>query len=263
MIDYAGKTVLVTGAASGIGRALSQAFAARGARIVAVDRDEQGVETLVRELGSQSFARVVDLGDPTAAERLIPDVWSSIGPIDVVCSNAGVGRNKRLVNEKPRDEVIGQLFQINLFAALQIAQGYVRCLDGDGRRGRLMITGSENSLSVPSAVKGAGLGLYGATKHGVLIMAEWMRDELAAKPVDLHILLPGAVYTGLTSAAIPDPARAPPELGLLMPERCAEIALDGMDKGLFYIPTHAHLIEDMQARHDGMRAATIALGLKG
>jgi NAD(P)-dependent dehydrogenase (short-subunit alcohol dehydrogenase family) len=102
-----------------------------------------------------------------------------------------------------------------------------------------------------------------ATKHGVLIMAEWMRDELAAKPIDMHILLPGAVYTGLTSAAIPDPARAPPELGLLMPERCAEIALDGMDKGLFYIPTHAHLIEDMQARHDAMRDATRALGLNG
>ncbi len=52
---------------------------------------------------------------------------------------------------------------------------------------------SENSLNAPSAVKGAGLGLYAATKHGVLIMAEWLRDELAAAPLYLHVLLPGAV----------------------------------------------------------------------
>jgi len=152
--------------------------------------------------------------------------------------------------------------QDNLFAALRLAQSYVRRLEGEGLRGRLMITGSENSLSVPSAVKGAGLGLYAATKHGLLIMAEWLRDECAQKPLDVHVLLPGAVYTGLTAPMIPDPEKAPAALGLLMPERCAEIALDGMDKGLFYIPTHAHLIDDMAARYDAMREATAALGLK-
>jgi NAD(P)-dependent dehydrogenase (short-subunit alcohol dehydrogenase family) len=262
MIDYTGKTVLVTGAASGIGLALAHAFVARGARVVAVDVNADALEGVAQQLGNGSTTRVVDLGDPEAAEQLVRAVWAEIGPVDVLCSNAGVGRNKRLINEQPRADVIKRLFQVNLFAALQIAQAYVRCLEGAGRRGRLMITGSENSLSVPSAVKGAGLGLYAATKHGVLIMAEWMRDEFAARPIDMHILLPGAVYTGLTAGAIPDPANAPPELGLLMPERCAEIALDGMDKGLFYIPTHAHLIDDMGARYEAMRAATAALGLK-
>lgn len=260
MIDYAGKTVLVTGAASGIGRALALAFTARGARLIVADVNATGAHAVARETGG--FAIGCDLSLPESAAALLDAAWAHAGPIDLVCSNAGVGRNKRLINEKPDDDVIARLFQINLFAALRLAQAYVRRLEAEGVRGRMMITGSENSLSVPAAVKGAGLGLYAATKHGVLIMAEWMRDEFASKPIDMHILLPGAVYTGLTSGAIPDPAKAPRELGLLMPERCAEIALDGLDKGLFYIPTHAHLIDDMQARHDAIRDATIALGLK-
>lgn len=260
MIDYAGKRVLVTGAASGIGRALAQSFARRGARLVIADVNADAVRSVGNELGARAL--VVDLAEPDASAALIEEAWGHAGGIDLLCSNAGVGRNKRLINEKPDDDVIARLFSINLFAGLRLAQSYVRRLEGDGRRGRMMITASENSLSVPSAVKGAGLGLYAATKHGVLIMAEWLRDELAAAPIDLHVLLPGAVYTGLTSKAIPDPAKAAPALGLLMPERCAEIALDGIDKGLFYIPTHAHLIDDMAARYEGVRAATVALGLQ-
>lgn len=260
MIDYAGKTVLVTGAASGIGRALARAFTLRGARVVVADMNGEAVVKVADEIGGAAI--VTDLAQPEAAARLLDEAWAQAGPVDLVCSNAGVGRNKRLINEKPDDDVIARLFQINLFAALRLAQSYVRRLEAGDTRGRLMITGSENSLSVPSAVKGAGLGLYAATKHGVLIMAEWMRDEFASKPIDMHILLPGAVYTGLTSGAIPDPEKAPSELGLIMPDRCAEIALDGMDKGLFYIPTHAHLIDDMGARYEAIRDATSALGLK-
>lgn len=260
MIDHAGKTVLVTGAASGIGRALCVALAERGARIVAADVNGDGARAVADEVKGVAFA--CDLAAPEAAKALIEDAWEKAGPIDLVCSNAGVGRNKRLINESPDDEAVARLFQINLFAAVRLAQSYVRRLEAEGRRGRLMITASENSLSVPAAVKGTGLGLYAATKHGVLILAEWMRDEFAKRPIDMHVLLPGAVYTGLTAGAIGDPAQAPPALNLLMPERCATIALDGMDKGLFYIPTHAHLIDDMGARYEAIRDATVALGLK-
>jgi short-subunit dehydrogenase len=123
-----------------------------------------------------------------------------------------------------------------------------------------MITGSEHSLSVPAAVKGRGLGLYGATKHGVLIMAEWLRDESAAA-LGVHLLIPGAVYTPLIARGLPDPTRAPPEFELIMPERCAELALRGMDLGLFYIPTHAHIRQDIQPRYEGVLGALKALGL--
>lgn len=261
MIGYQGKTALVTGAASGIGKALAQALVKRGAYVVLVDIDVGGVTAAAADLGGVARAVVADLAQPDVAEKLITDALAWRGGLDLVCSNAGVGHNRRLTKEELGPEV-ERLFAVNLFAALRMAQAYVRAIEPTGARGRLMITGSENSLSVPSAVKGAGLGLYAASKHGVLIMAEWLRDELAKTPMDMHVLLPGAVYTPLIAKALPDPAKAPPELGLIMPERCAEIALKGLDLGLFYIPTHAHLAADMRPRDEGVAAALTALGLR-
>ena len=261
MIQYEGATALVTGAASGIGKAMASALARRGAHVVLADVNEAGVRSAAAELGGASRAIVADLAQPEAAQKLIDDAHAWRGRLDLVCSNAGLGHNRRLMKEELGDDV-ERLFAVNLFAALRIAQAYMRVIEGDNARGRLLITGSENSLSVPAAVKGAGLGLYGATKHGVLIMAEWMRDELAGKPMDVHVLLPGAVYTPLVAKALPDPAKAPPELGLIMPERCAELALTGLDLGLFYIPTHAHLADDMRPRMEGVAEALKALGLR-
>lgn len=260
MIDFQGKVALVTGAGSGIGKALAQALVARGARVVLADVNEATVESAAAELGAAGHAIGCDLAEPAAAERLIKQSHAWHGRLDLVCSNAGVGHNRRLM-KLVIDDSAERLFAVNLFAGLRLAQAYVRVLDGSGVRGRLMLTGSENSLSVPAAVKGAGLGHYAATKHGLLIMAEWLRDELHAAPIDLHVLLPGAVYTPLLARALPDPAKAPPELGLISSERCAELALRGMDLGLFYIPTHAHLRDDMRPRADGVDAALKALGL--
>jgi NAD(P)-dependent dehydrogenase (short-subunit alcohol dehydrogenase family) len=150
---------------------------------------------------------------------------------------------------------------VNLRAGVRIAQAYHAHLDASGRQGRILFTASENSLAVPSAVRGSGLGLYAASKHGLLVMAEWLRDETAGGPMAVHVLLPGAVYTPLIQKALPDPALAPPALNLIMPERAAEVALKGLDLGLFYIPTQRHLADDMRARFDGVRSAVAVLGL--
>ena len=259
MIDYKNTTALVTGAASGIGRALADALVARGAFVVLADHNKDGVHAAAAEIGEKALPVVVDLARPEAGAELVNQAFAWRGRLDLVCSNAGIGNNKKLKNQVlgPESE---RLFAVNFFAAVRIAQAYLRAIETSGARGRLMITGSENSLSIPAAVKGRGLGLYGASKHGVLIMAEWLRDENAAE-LDVHVLLPGAVYTPLIARLLPDPTRAPPELGLIMPERCAELALKGMDLGLFYIPTHAHIRDDIQPRYQAVLDALKALGL--
>jgi NAD(P)-dependent dehydrogenase (short-subunit alcohol dehydrogenase family) len=263
MINYDGKVALITGAGSGIGKSIAGALAARGGRVILADIDEVGVKGAADELGGKAHAIVTDLARADAPAKLIEQSRALHGRLDVVCSNAGIGRNKRLVKEPLEDDAIARLFNINFFAGLRLAQAYVPILEGSTTRGRMMFTGSENSLSVPAAVKGAGLGLYAATKHALLIAAEWLRDELATAPIDLHVLMPGAVYTPLLARKIPDPTKAPPELGLISSERCAEIALAGMDHGLFYIPTHAHLADDMRSRTEGITAALKTLGLRG
>src|SRR5262245_43134723 len=261
MIDYAGNVALVTGGASGIGKALAHALKARGAHVIVADIDEAGVNRAAAEIDAGTRPIVCDLAEPTAPSSLIEQAFAWKGRLDLICSNAGIGRSRKLIDESV-DEAVDRLFAINLFAALKMLQSYVRLLERSGARGRLMMTGSENSLSVPSAVRGSALGLYGATKHALLVMAEWLQHELRNAPIDLHVLMPGAVYTPLVARVLPDPGKAPPELGLIMPERCAELALRGMDLGLFYIPTHAHLIDDMRPRTEGVTKALDALGLR-
>ena len=262
MIDYNGKTAMVTGGASGIGRALAQALARRGARILLVDRNEQGlVETARAIAGSETV--VADLSNPEAAQKLVEAAYEKVGPIDLICSNAGIARGGRATTVQERlDLTVTQLFEVNLFASVRIAQAYAEKLTETGGRGRLMITGSEHSLSLPKRTRRNRMALYAATKHAVLIIAEWMREEFPAHtPIDVHVLLPGMTYSAMIARVLTNPADAPPEAGLIMPDRCAEIALQGMDLGLFYIPTHPHLANDMRVRLDGVAAAIEALGL--
>ena len=159
------------------------------------------------------------------------------------------------------DASADRLMNVNLFAGIRLAQAYAATLAQTNATGRMLFTASENALSVPSAVKGSGLGLYAATKHALLIMLEWLRDEMREGPIAVHVLLPGAVYTPLIARRLPDPAMAPPALNLIMPARCAEIALKGMDLGLFYIPTQPHLVDDMLPRMEAIKAAAKALQL--
>ena len=92
---------------------------------------------------------------------------------------------------------------------------------------------------------------------------EWYRIEQEEGPLDLHVLLPGAVYTPLISGGLPEPSQVPAEFELLMPEQCAEIALRGMDLNLFYIPTQAHILQDMQPRVRAVEQSLQALGITG
>jgi len=258
MIDYSGKTALITGGASGIGKALAETLAARGANVIIADVQAEAAAAVADSIGGLPLT--IDLSDSAAPGALIEAAYAANGQLDFVAANAGFGRRRKVLKEEfgPDTE---RLFAVNMLAPIRIAQAYAARLTAGGARGRLMITGSENSLSLPSAVRKGGLGAYAASKHGVLILAEWLREELAGETMDLHVLLPGAVYTGLVAPGLPDPALAPKGLGLIMPERCAEIALKGIDLGLFYIPTHAHIAGDMRPRTDGIREALKALGL--
>ena len=261
MIDYNNKVVLVTGAASGIGAAVAEALTARGAQVVCADINADHLQQTVLATGDKAKAITCDLADPNVAEQLIDDVYTEMGRLDLVCSNAGIGFAGKLATTDFSDQRIEKLFEINLFAGLKLGGAYSARLASAGARGRFIVTASENSLSVPNAVRKSRLALYAASKHALLIAMEWFRIEQAEGPLDLHVLMPGAVYTPLIAKGLPDPAQAPPELGLITPARCAEIALSGMDLDLFYIPTHAHIFDDLQPRATEVASALRALGI--
>lgn len=236
-------------------------LAKRGATVLLADRDLAGATQAATDIGAGASAIACDLSDPAAPGALIAAAFDRLGQLDLVCSNAGVTHNCRMLKE-PFDAAAMQVFEVNMFAGLRMAQTYIAQLVARGSHGRMMFTGSENSLSVPDAVKRFGVGVYAASKHGLLIMAEWLRVETEKKPIDLHVLLPGGVFTPSLSAGFRDVSQIPPEMNLIVPERCAEIALKGMDLGLFYIPTHAHIADDMAPRTDGVLSSLKALGLR-
>jgi NAD(P)-dependent dehydrogenase (short-subunit alcohol dehydrogenase family) len=265
MIDWQGQVALVTGGASGIGRSLAEALAARGASLIIADIDSAGAHDVAERVGGAALT--VDLSEPAAAAALVERAYALAGRVDFIASNAGMGSGpgpKRLLKAEIDAPRVARMFEVNMFAAVRLAQAWVPRLEAGGTRGRLMITGSENSLSVPDAVKSFGLGLYGASKHGILVLAEWLRGECEGgnKPLDVSILLPGGVYTGMTADGLgPDPEKWPAAMGIIRPEVAAAIALHGLDEGLFYVPTHRHLADDMAARYEGVRDAVKRLGL--
>ena len=262
MIDYEGKSVLVTGAASGIGAALAGALGARGARVLCADRNAEGAQQIAGEITGDAEAISCDLATPGAAAELIDQAFEIGGHLDLVCSNAGVSHRGRVARSKfDDDDRLSNLLEVNFFAGLKLAQAYARRLEEAGERGRLLVTASETALSVPTSVRASRLAFYGATKHALLNAMEWYRIEQEQGPLALHVLLPGAVYTPLISDGLPEPSQAPAKYELLMPPECADIALRGMDLDLFYIPTQAHILEDMKPRVRGVEQSLQALGI--
>lgn len=264
MIDWTGQRVLVTGAASGIGRALAVQLAQRGAQVAAADINADGVAETAALCGGEAL--VLDLADGAAGPAAVEGLVARHGRLDAIFANAGISHRRRLLKADLDDPGLARLWEINMLGPTRLAQALVAAAEQGGWRARLVVTGSENSLSLPPSVQNNGIGLYAASKHGVLILAEWLATEArnAGKPLDVHVLLPGGVYTGLTAAGLgDDPAKWPADMGILLPERAAELCLKGLDLGLFHIPTHAHLQHDMAWRFDSVRAASAALGLTG
>ncbi len=268
---------LITGGAQGIGKGLARACLQRGAKVVITNTTPSVAQQTVDELSALGAIRAVctDVTDATATQALLDDVWANEGAPDVLFSNAGAGAMKPLL-DSTREDFDAQ-FSLNLYGALDIAQRYIRRLLDEHGTGHVMFTGSENSLVMPRENAELAMGTYGGTKHALLVMAEWLRAELRDTGVTVSTLMPAAVLTerlaetfsALESAPAGDPLRqtftAEAEANLrkrfISPDECAQYALAGYDKGLFFIPTHAHILDDVNARLTELTAAFRALGL--
>jgi NAD(P)-dependent dehydrogenase (short-subunit alcohol dehydrogenase family) len=270
------KTVLVTGGARGIGKGLAKACLAKGARVIITNLDVAVAAQTVEELSAIGDIRSIrcDATDRGSVDDLFDDIWATEGPVDIAFSNAGTGGMSPIV-DMPFAEV-QQLFDTNFYSAIHLAQSYVpRMIEAD-REGHIMFTGSENSLNVPPWCADLGFSIYGATKHAMLVLAEWLRYELKDTKVTVSTLLPGPVLTeGLagTFAALeknPDDPELRPifsettEQGLrdrfISTQACAEIALRGLEQGLFFIPAQPHIKDDVDARYRELSEAFETLG---
>jgi len=183
MQELAGKVALITGAASGIGRAMAERFAAEGMELVLVDVDEPMLEQAAADLGGE--AHVVDVTDTEALEALSRNVPT----VHVLCPNAGVapvGPTLEM-DAKTWDWLLG----VNLGQVVHLTRLYGPRMVEQGE-GHIVYTASgAGIMAVPT------LGPYCVTKHGVVALAETLFLELQGTGVGVSVLCPGLVKTGI------------------------------------------------------------------
>lgn len=275
------KRVFVTGAADGIGAALSRRLRGAGARVFLCDVAEERLRETAHGLDAPFAA--CDVRNTTSLARVVERAWRELGGLDLVCANAGVVAQGPIL-EASREE-LDWIFDINVRGVLDTCRPFVRLLREHRRPGHILMTGSEAALSYPRLIHGMQLTAYLMTKHAVLALADGLRADLAAEDIGVSVLCPGPVATNLSQssqalrgtaagsasgAAAPGTAR-PPSAGLtpavqerlaalsLSPDAIAERTLEGLRRGLFVIPTHPHTAEDVEHRHAEIRAGLAAL----
>ncbi len=191
MQDFSHKRVLVTGAGSGIGKATTMAFAARGADVAICDIDENGLAdtaTAVRGLGRHVIAERVDVADAAAVEAFAARVHRDVEAVDVLMNNAGVALGARF-----RDTTLDDwqwILGINLWGVIFGCHFFVPAMVKRGRGGHVI-----NVSSAAGFMASEGLAAYSTTKFAVFGLSEALRDELAPHGIGVTTVCPGIINT--------------------------------------------------------------------
>jgi 3-oxoacyl-[acyl-carrier protein] reductase len=204
--SIAGQVAIVTGAASGMGRATAHLFADEGARVAIVDLGGERVLAVVDEIraahGPDSCdGYVVDVADHAALKQLVADVVARFGRLDIVINNAGVSMiTSAFQDEESYEANWAATLDINLTAHSRLVRAALPHLQATGA-GRIV-----NIASTEAIVTTAGMTAYAATKAGVVGLTKSLAVELGRHGVTVNCICPGPINTGMT-AVIPDEAK--------------------------------------------------------
>lgn len=188
-MELSGARVLLTGASRGIGRALAEGFAARGAKLALVARSAGPLEALAARLDGRAYP--ADLADAAQVAGLVARVEAD-GPIDLLVNNAGISNIGYVLDQKP--EQIEALFRINLLTPIHLCQQAIpRMLERE--RGHVVNLGSIAGVVTPP-----GLVHYGASKAGLAHYTACLRLELRGLPIGLTLVQIGSTATDMDDA---------------------------------------------------------------
>jgi NAD(P)-dependent dehydrogenase (short-subunit alcohol dehydrogenase family) len=269
MQNFAGKTAFVTGAASGIGFALTRAFLAEGMNVMLADVAERDLATAAAQLDRTNarFETVVcDVADTEQVQAAASRAVERFGKVHVLCNNAGVSRAGPIerVAVSDWDWVIG----VNLKGAVNGIHALLPHIKAHGDGGHIL-----NTASINGVVGTALAGPYVATKFAIVGLTEVLAAELAGSKIGVSVLCPGPVRTRMVDNGRNRPARfgGPFDLASdaanaernarylamiakgMPPEQVAEIVLAGIRRNQLYIFTHADRRGEVDARLDRVR----------
>ena len=251
-----GKVVVITGAGSGIGAGLARRFSREGAAaVILADIDLEAATNIAEEIGGQAMR--VDVADEDSNLRLIEDVQTTFGQIDLFCANAGIAHEG---DEQSSDEewehMLGINFKAHVFAARHLVP---RWLDRGG--GYLLVTASAAGL-----LTNLGADQYTVTKHAAVAFAEWIAITYGDRGIKVSCLCPQGVRTPmLRQASIVGQLLAE---SALTADEVAAAVVEGLEAERFLILPHAEVADfvlrkasDGDAWIAGMRRLQARLGL--
>jgi NAD(P)-dependent dehydrogenase (short-subunit alcohol dehydrogenase family) len=236
-VEVQGKVCVVTGGASGIGRALCRRFAAEGAAGVAVaDRRAEGAAAVAGEIGG--LAVTTDVAVEGDVQALVAATTKRFGRIDLFCSNAGIAIDG---GEHASDADWQRIWQINVMAHVYAARAVIPAMLERGE-GYILSTASAAGL-----LSQVGSAPYTVTKHGALAFAEWLSITYGDRGLKVSCLCPQGVRTGMLNE---DSGPAFLLTGALAPEQVAEAVVAGLRDERFLILPHPEVAEYVRRKAD-------------
>lgn len=281
MKELAGRVAVVTGGASGVGRALGARFAREGMRVVLADVEKAALDATVAELrgqGAEVSGFVTDVSDFGSVKTLARHCFETHGAVHLLCNNAGIGTDEsRTMLWDSTDNDWKWAFAVNVWGVLNGIRAFVPEMLKRGEPGRIVNTSSGNGglVLIPTTP------IYATTKSAVSTITEslHLQLKLVRAKLEASVLYPGphVVATNIFAAARNRPADLPPERPLgkpptlddlrgwaekagrefrvTTPEEVADYACDGIRAGRFYLlPESADMDARIRARVDGVLA---------
>lgn len=267
MIELHERTIVVTGAGSGIGQGLAIKAAARGSRVAVVDIDlasAQATVDLIAGAGGMSRAYEADVTDAEQMQSVSEGIEGDFREINMVFNNAGVITGGAINRTRPQD--FDWVFEVNVRGLYNAISAFMPALERAAAAGRLahfVNTGSENSLAVPTL---GPFSAYTATKHAVLGITDCLRRDLKGSGIGVSLICPGLVQTGLWNAKrarqerfggareVASDNSASMAAGRTV-EGTIETVFEGLDAGEFMIITDPRIRDFTQARLDEIARA--------
>ena len=267
MKEFEGKTAVITGAASGIGKAMAERFAQEKMQVVLADIEEEALEKTVENLRQYQY-RVIGVKTDVLVEESINELFAKAtaeyGNIHILCNNAGIGANsgnKAIweIDKQDWDWVMG----VNYQGVLQGIQTFLPHMLEHGEEGHVVTT-----VSMAGLLPGAGT--YGVSKHAVMALTEALSRDLITREAKINasVLCPGFVDTNIDKSERNRPSHlgeaqdASNEMGAEImssmlrqgkkPEEIAEIVFEAVKENIFYILSHPAWDDSLRAHFENI-----------